>query len=72
MREDSIYKGQLKEKKLEKKATVKGQTLGLKMKDLVEEALKASGSPVSFCTVLLKYLTHQEYFVLRMIGVLFN
>lgn len=54
MREDSIYKGQLKEKKLEKKATVKGQTLGLKMKDLVEEALKASGSPVSFCTVLLK------------------
>ncbi|PVD38555.1 hypothetical protein C0Q70_01171 [Pomacea canaliculata] len=45
VREDSIYKGQLKEKKLEKKATVKGQTLGLKMKDLVEEALKASGSP---------------------------
>lgn len=48
VREDSVYNGLLKEAKARKKPVVLGQTLGLKMKDIVDEALKASGNPVSF------------------------
>lgn len=45
LKEDSVYKGLLKEGKKIKKPTAKAHTLGLKLKDIIEEALKASGNP---------------------------
>lgn len=48
IKETSAYKGLLKEKKPKKKPTVQAESLRLKMKDIIDEALKESGNPVSF------------------------
>ena len=50
-KEGSQYSGLVKETKPRKKPVV-APSLGYKMKDLIEEALKASGNPVSFLTLL--------------------
>ena len=47
LKENSPYSGLMKETKPRKKPVV-APSLGYKMKDLIEEALKASGNPVSF------------------------
>ncbi|GAB1598895.1 heterochromatin protein 1-binding protein 3-like [Argonauta hians] len=45
IKETSAYKGLLKEKKPKKKPTVQAESLRLKMKDIIDEALKESGNP---------------------------
>jgi hypothetical protein len=52
LKEVSEYKGLVKTAKPRKKPSVLAPSLGLKMKDLITEALQATGNPVSFLTFL--------------------
>ena len=48
-KESSPYKGLLKERKIkEKKPHVQGETLALKIKDIIHDVITTAGNPVSF------------------------
>ena len=50
VKETSPFHSLVKEKKLKpKKKRVQAETLGMKMKDIIERALTDSSNPVSFC-----------------------
>ena len=54
-KDDSPYKGLLKERKIkEKKPHVQGETLGLKIKNIIQDVITTAGNPVSFYNTMPK------------------
>ena len=54
-KDDSPYKGLLKERKIkEKKPHVQGETLGLKIKNIIQDVITTAGNPVSFFNTMPK------------------
>ena len=56
VKDTSVMFGDVKEKKIiPKKEKVEGETLKLKMKDIVRQTLEELGNPVSFAQIALIY-----------------
>lgn len=66
-KDSSPFKGLIKERKVKvKKPHVQGETLAIKIKDMIHEVITAAGNPVSFLLCPRKSYCTQGYILLSL------